>query len=372
MRVAIYTRYSSDLQRATSIEDQLRVCAERASREGWAVVGDYVDRGVSGASLIRPGIQSLMQDAQRRAFDLVLAESLDRISRDQEDIAGLYKRLRFAGVRIVTLSEGEISELHIGLKGTMGALYLKDLADKTRRGLRGRVEAGRSGGGNAYGYAVAAAGETDRGSRTINPAQADTIRHIFESYAGGASPRAIAHGLNKAGIPGPSGRAWGPSTINGNMRRGTGILNNELYVGRLVWNRLTYIKDPDTGRRVSRANAIEDLIIKDVPEQRIVPQELWDRVKARQRGLRKATVFWKKQRPRMLLSHLLKCGCCGGGFSKISQERYGCSAARKRTPATTVSRSPRPRWRGWWCQPCSRASWIRSSCESSVQNTPLT
>ena len=75
----------------------------------------------------------MMEDGQRQRFDIVLAEALDRISRDQEEIAGVYKRLTFAGVRMVTLSEGDISELHIGLKGTMGALYLKDLADKTRR-----------------------------------------------------------------------------------------------------------------------------------------------------------------------------------------------------------------------------------------------
>ena len=52
--------------------------------------------------------------------------------------------MRFADVTIVTLAEGEISELHVGLKGTMNALFLKDLADKTHRGFRGRVEAGRS------------------------------------------------------------------------------------------------------------------------------------------------------------------------------------------------------------------------------------
>ncbi len=49
-----------------------------------------------------------------------------RLSRDQEDVAGLFKRLRFAGIRIVTLAEGEISELHVGLKGTMNALFLRD------------------------------------------------------------------------------------------------------------------------------------------------------------------------------------------------------------------------------------------------------
>ncbi len=130
LRTVFYARYSSDNQRDASIEDQLRLCRERAEREGWSVVDSYSDRSISGASLIRPGIQALMADAAAGRFDLVVAESLDRLSRDQEDIAGLYKRLSFAGVRIVTLSEGEINELHIGLKGTMGALYLKDLADK--------------------------------------------------------------------------------------------------------------------------------------------------------------------------------------------------------------------------------------------------
>ena len=135
LSVALYARYSSDNQRDASIEDQLRLCRERADREGWRIVDSYSDRSISGASLIRPGVQALMADAQDRRFDIVLAESLDRISRDQEDIAGIYKRFTFAGVRMVTLSEGDVSELHIGLKGTMGALYLKDLADKTRRGL---------------------------------------------------------------------------------------------------------------------------------------------------------------------------------------------------------------------------------------------
>jgi len=88
--------------------------------------------------------KSLMRDALNRRFDVVLAESLDRFSRDQEDTAGLFKRLTFAGVNIVTLAEGDITHLHIGFKGTMNALFLKDLADKTHRGLRGRNEGGKS------------------------------------------------------------------------------------------------------------------------------------------------------------------------------------------------------------------------------------
>ena len=210
---AIYARYSSDLQRDASIEDQIRLCKERAKREGWRVVNCYTDHAISGASLIRPGMQMLLQDAQAGKFDVIVAEAIDRLSRDQEDIAHIYKRTRFASVRIVTLSEGDVNELHIGLKGTMGALFLKDLADKTRRGLRGRVEAGKSGGGNSFGYDVVrrldAEGLPVRGERKINAAQAGIVRRIFNDYAAGKAPQAIAKQLNKEAVAGPSGAGLG-------------------------------------------------------------------------------------------------------------------------------------------------------------------
>ena len=237
-------------------------------------------------------------------------------------------------MKIYTLSEGEIAELHIGFTGTMSALYLKNLGEKTWRGQSGRIRAGKSGGDNRYGYDVVRpssnAIKPERGDRRINEKEAVIVNYVFNEYAAGKSPRAIAHALNKRNIRGPAGKNWGSSTINGNWRRGTGILNNELYIGRLVWNRLAYIKNPDTGKRVSRANDESALIITDVPELRIIDQDLWERVKERQRGLRKLSSFHEKQRPRMLLSYLLKCGGCGGGFSKVSQHHYGCSTARNK------------------------------------------
>ena len=140
MKVAIYARYSSDNQRDASIADQMRVCRAFAERQRWTIAEEYSDHAVSGATLLRAGFQSLMRDALNHRFDVVFAESLDRFSRDQEDTAGLFKRLTFAGVNIVTLAEGDITHLHIGFKGTMNALFLKDLAEKTHRGLRGRIE----------------------------------------------------------------------------------------------------------------------------------------------------------------------------------------------------------------------------------------
>ena len=201
----------------------------------------------------------------------------------------------------------------------MNALFLKDLAHKTRRGLRGRVEAGRSGGGNAYGYDIVRTlrpdGAVDTGKRRINRSEAKSRAPHLPGVQPGVSPREIAKKLNREGVIGPSGSSWGPSTINGNRERGTGILNNELYIGRLVWNRQRYVKDPATGKRRSRPNPEKDWITTDVPDLRIVPQDLWEAVKARQEGMARQTrpdakrrEFWELQRPRYLLSGLMKCG----------------------------------------------------------------
>jgi len=347
MRAVIYAHYSSDSQSAASIDDQLRLCTERVAREGWTLQQVYRDAAMSGASSLRPGYQALLRAARQAECDVIVAEALDRLSRDQEDVAGLFKRCRFAGVQIVTLAEGEISELHVGLKGTMNALFLKDLADKTRRGLRGRIEAGASGGGITYGYDIVPSLER-RGERRINDTQAAVVRRIFENYRDGLSPKRIALDLNQEGIAGPRGGAWSSSTINGSRERGTGILNNELYVGRLVWNRLRYSKDPDSGRRTSRMNATADVITRAVPELSILDEELWQAARARQARLSHREnassgsaggasipgAFWSKQRPRHLFSGLMRCGGCGGGFSKISAAHFGCSTARNKGPTS--------------------------------------
>jgi len=346
-RVALYARYSSDNQRDASIEDQLRQCRERAKREGWTITDTYSDRAISGASLIRTGIQSLLTDAQAGRFDMVLSEALDRISRDQEDVAAVFKRLRFAGVQIITLSEGEISELHVGLKGTMNALFLKDLAMKTHRGIRGRVEAGKIGGGNAYGYRVVhkldARGEPIRGEREIDATKAKVIRRIFREYVAGKGPQKIAADLNRDGIKSPTGKRWCDSTIRGNRTVSSGILNCELYVGVIRWNRQRQLKNPATGRRVMRLNPASEWIRTEAPELRIVPQELWDAAKARQdemtalcqNRIEKSRTAVRRMvaangglnathRPRTLLSGLTFCGCCGGSYARRGQDRYAC------------------------------------------------
>jgi site-specific DNA recombinase len=283
MRAVIYARYSSDLQSEASIEDQTRLCREHVEKDGGSVVEVYADYAISGGNLHnRPRMQELLSAAKTGRFNCVVAEALDRVSRDQEDIAAIYKRLRHADVRLFTLVEGEITELHVGLKGTMNALFLKDLAQKTRRGQRGRIEAGKIPGGNSYGYRIVRRllenGSVSTGEREIEPIEADIVRRIFREYADRMAPRQIAVRLNREDVPSPRGGKWNASTINGNRLRRNGILNNQLYTGQITYNRQRFVKDPETGKRVARLNPEHEWVTREVPALRIVNDELWERV----------------------------------------------------------------------------------------------
>jgi site-specific DNA recombinase len=318
----------------------VRICRGLIAREGWKVAGIYADHATSGATDRRPDLQRLRTDADAGKFDVVVAEALDRLSRDQEHIAGLYKRLGFAGIRIVTVAEGAITELHIGLKGTMNAVFLKDLAAKTHRGLRGRVESGHSAGGRAYGYRVVkeheANGEPIRGQRAIEPTEAKIVERIFREFAAGKSPKAIARSLNAEKIPGPNGGIWQDSTIRGHAARRTGILRNDLYVGRIVWNRQRYMKNPATGKRIARPNPPSEWIVEELPELRIIDETLWNRVQTQLDEIRCAPVsakvrgsrFWERRRPRHLVSGLVHCGTCGAGMMAVGRDLLRCRRAQ--------------------------------------------
>ena len=331
-KVAIYARFSFDLQRDASIEDQIRECEARAKQQGWDVVQRYTDHAISGASMNRPGIQALLRDASEGKFEIVLAEALDRLSRDQGDTAHLHKKLKFLGIQIATLSEGDVGIVDVGIKGLMNELYLHEMKQKVLRGQRGRVEAGKVTAGLAYGYAVVKKfgpdGKPVAGEREIIPEQAEIVRRIFQEYAHGKSPRAIAIDLNKEGIRSPAGKGWSPSTINSSPKRGLGIINCELYRGRIVWNRTTELKEPGTNRRIPRINSLDQIVSSEAEHLRIVSDELWDAVKQRQAALARKNKLGETKRPKYLLSGLLKCGECGAGYNKANHGRYGCSAKR--------------------------------------------
>jgi site-specific DNA recombinase len=331
-RCAIYARYSSDRQSETSAEDQVRDCRTRADREGWDVVDVYSDLAISGASNRRPGMTAMLADAAAGSFDIVLSEALDRIARNQADIATIYQKLQFANVQIETLSEGTVNELHIGLKGTMGALFLKDLAEKIRRGQRGSVARGLMPGGLCYGYDVVREldehGQVQAGRRRINPDQAAVVLRIIQGYVDGVSPKQIAHDLNRDGIPSARGGEWRQSAILGNKARMLGILHNPIYVGRFAYNRVHMKRDPETRNRVIRPNAADQIIFAEVPELRIVSDELWQAAQDA-RSTRAAYPLVQRRRPKHLLSGLIRCGACQGSFTVVADTRFGCTRHRE-------------------------------------------
>lgn len=292
-------------------------------------VRTYDDRARSGGSLMgRNGLLQLLDDAREKSFDIVIVEALDLLSRDMEDLAGIHKRLSFLGIEIRAVHEGVVNTVLVGLRGLVGQLYREDNAHKVRRGLAGRIKQGLAGGGLTYGYA-AIAGRT--GERVIVEAEAQIIQRIFQEYIEGRTPREIAHDLNKDGVSPPRGRAWNASTINGNLERGAGILQNELYVGRLVWNKVRMVKDPDTGKRLSRPNPRSERQVADVPHLAIIKPELFAAAQKRKEE-RGHTHPSHQRRPRRMLSGLLRCGSCGAGMSTNGRDKSGrvrirCSAA---------------------------------------------
>lgn len=326
---AIYARFSSDLQSDRSIADQVALCCDYAARKGYAVARVYSDAAASGASLHgRPEILRLLAEAETGAFAVLLTESMSRIGRDQEDRAMLRKRLKFYDIAIETPAEGVVTPIVDGVRAVLDSEYLEDLKKHTRRGMRGRVAQGLSAGGLTYGYAPGPA----KGTRLIVEHEAAIVVRIFTDYAAGRSPRAIAETLNRAGVKPPRGAIWRASSIIGNAKRGSGLLGNALYDGRMVWNRVTMRKDPRSGKRVSRANPAADWIVHAVPELRIVDPALFARVQTAMAARAKQRPE-RARRPKHLLSGLLRCGCCGGAMVVNNIDRAGrriyCSQRRE-------------------------------------------
>jgi DNA invertase Pin-like site-specific DNA recombinase len=286
IRVFSYARFSSDRQNDKSNADQHRANAAYAAQQaGWTVTKEFSDEAISGDAR-RPEFEAMKRAARNGECDVVLAEALDRFSRNLEDLAAFYNQLSFKRVRIVACNYGEITQMHIGLLGTMSALFLKDLADKTSRGLRGQIERGKSAGGlsfgNRYNRSLLVTDRRgnlvpEKGVLVIHPEEAATVLRIMQLYVAGTSAESIAKLLNKEKVRGPRGKVWSPSTINGNWRRGTGVLNNELYVGVRVWNRQKFLKDPDTRKRIPRRNPSAEWQRKQEPHLRIpgLTDELW-------------------------------------------------------------------------------------------------
>jgi site-specific DNA recombinase len=363
MRCAIYARFSSDLQRPTSIEDQIRDCRQLATEKGWTVAEDFVrfDQAKTGATMAqRDALKSLLADAKRKppAFDCLLVDDTSRLARYLPDVLSLNDSLRYYGVFIYAVTQRldcreKTSRSLLTLHGMMDEQFLVGLAEKVHRGQEGRALKGMQPGGKCFGYRNVPVEDPTRMAKygraaisgvrlEIDETQASTVRRIFEMYANGKSLSAVAKALNEEGIPAPQGprkraiNGWFPSAVRE-------MLRNERYRGIFVWNRTRKERNPETGQKISRPRPESEWVRADVPEWRIIDDGLWARVHRQIKIVneRFGTARWggfnrTERSKQYLFSGFLSCGLCGSNIVIVSGNgrrgyvKYGCPSHRFR------------------------------------------
>jgi site-specific DNA recombinase len=385
MRCAIYARYSSDLQRESSAEDQIRRCRTFAGTKGWFVLDEYVrrDEEITGATLAgRPALKSLIEAAKRRPlpFDRILIDDTSRLARNLEDALRMVEVLKFQSIGVTFVSQGidtldKMARQLVTINGMMDEQFLTGLADKVHRGQEGRVLKGLNPGGKLYGYINVPILNLNRPGKygrpavdgvdqKINDEQAEVVRRVFRMYASGLGLALIAKTLNGEGVASPQPprtrtlQAWCPSSIRE-------MLRNELYHGVRVWNRTVKKRNPETGRKVSRDRPKEEWQRVNVPKLRIVPEELWTLVQDRiahlnKQGAARLGGMNRTTRSRSyLFSGMLVCGECrsrlviisGGGkrgYVRTDAPVIGtaaCVTTRSQCARTGSKSSSWPRWK---------------------------
>jgi site-specific DNA recombinase len=355
VRCAIYARYSSDLQRPASIEDQNRNCRELIEEKRWILIEEFVwaDSAKSGITLIgRDGLDSLLEHAKKkpRPFDCVVIDDTSRLGRNLGDVLKITEIFEHYGVFLYFVSQRfdsrdpNFRQLLI-LYGMVDEQYVAGLRKKVHRGQKGRVLSGFVPGGRCYGYKNVQALDPSRKERgrlavlgvrlEIDEEQAAVVREIFEMYASGYSLSQITKSLNRKQVAPPvSARqsvGWSYLTIRDMLRR-------DKYRGIHNWNRTQDLRNPLTGRREQRRKPAEEVVTLAVPEWRIVTDELWDKVHKRIQLMsrygtpRLGGLNRTEQSRTYLFSGLLKCGLCSRRLIIVGKHSgipvYGCPSHR--------------------------------------------
>jgi site-specific DNA recombinase len=363
-RVAIYARYSTDLQRPSSIDDQIRECRDAAARNGWTVMDSYIrsDESSSGQVLVgRDGLNELMTLAQlpSRPFDGILLDDSSRFGRNLSDTLPLSDLLENADVflyfanRSLDSRDPNFRTLFIAY-GQQDEQYSRALGEKVHRGQRGRVLNGYLPNGRVYGYVNVPIENPNRTGLygrpfveavklEVNPEEAAVLVRIFGLYVGGLGCRAIAKKLNEEGIPSPlkgqshHRRVWNTFSVSS-------MLTNEKYLGVHHWNRTRVVRNPKTHRKEQRPRPESEWERVEVPEWRIVSEELWNAAVAVHRSRQgpswvKVGGLNRSEASReYIFSGVMVCAECGSSFNIVGGKgpmaRYGCIGHRYRGTCT--------------------------------------
>ncbi len=282
INAVIYARYSSDSQRDASIDGQIRVCRDYANREGYTVIGEYIDRAKSARNANRDDFQRMIADSEKRLFDVVLVYKLDRFSRDRYDTLYYKKLLKNNGVRVVSATEyispGSDGIVVESMLVGYAEYYSAELSEKIHRGQKENALQGKNnGGGVPLGYALDSTTQTLK----VDPITAPLVVEIYERFISGETLRSIADDFNARGIRTSTGTTFNKNSFHH-------ILRNRKYIGEYRY---------------------QDVFIPDaIPK--IVPEDLFNSVQERIEKNRKAPAHTKAKEVEFLLTSKLRCGKC--------------------------------------------------------------
>lgn len=309
---AIYARYSTDEQRDTSLEDQVRRCREEAKKRGFEVPDALVftDAALSGTAAAvekRAGYRALIDAWEQKSFEAVIVDEVSRLARDPLELAKLQQRVENSRVRLITADGVDSAtpnwQLPFGLAGVIGAHFLRETKFRVIRGMQGQLERGYQIADAPIGYNAKREYDSSGnllGTRWyINEEKAQLIREMFQMRRDGMSLFAIAKQLNGRGVWPPrkardGGHGyWRPSSL----RR---VYTNTIYKGIFTWNGSTFThhRARKTGRKVEEVEY-------ERPELRLVDDETWNICAGRTTGPR-----FRGGR-KHLFSGMAVCGDCG-------------------------------------------------------------
>jgi len=328
LNAVIYARYSSEKQTENSIDGQLRSCREYAERNGYTIIGEYIDRAASGTTDNRPEFQRMINDAEKQMFAFVLVYRFDRFARNRYDSAIYKKRLELVGVRVVSISEnvgdGDEAMVLESLYDSWSELYSRRLGRVTRRGMQEAARKGLWTGGNVpLGYKVV--------EQRLVPDErtAPAVKIIYDKYAGGYTKTQIAKHLNAAGYKTATGGSFNCNNLNL-------ILRNRIYIGDYSMGDIERTVEP------------------------IIDTNLFNRVQALQIKNRRA-MGRKVSETFFALGGKLYCGYCGAamngdsGTSRTGDKHHYYTCASRKKHKSCDKKSERKDFIEWYI------------CEQAVQ-----
>jgi len=276
IRVAAYCRVSTaEEAQVGSFEMQVQHFQSVIdSNPRYELVRIYKDEGISGTSINkRKEFQEMIEDAQAGKIDLILTKSISRFGRNIVDILTTLRQLNSLNPPVavnfesegINTSDGK-NNLVISILSALAELESQQKSIAIKEGIRYRMQEGlyRFSVRNTIGYYRDYSGQI-----RIEPAEAEIVRYIYDTFLEGASPQDIANALTEQGIRSPKGmEVWKQGTIRG-------ILSNEKYCGDVLYQK-TYSKDYLSHKSVKNLDVLPQYFWEN-NHKAIIKREVWEK-----------------------------------------------------------------------------------------------